>query len=64
MLLLCHHLSSAGYKDVLISQGDVRPLGVASMVRLNSYALLTLCFNPFKYEEQTALFKDPVRTAQ
>jgi hypothetical protein len=23
-----------------------------------------ICFNPFKDEAQTALFKDPVRTAQ
>jgi hypothetical protein len=39
-----HHLPSAGYKAVLISQGDVRPLGVALMIRLKDYAILTSCF--------------------
>jgi hypothetical protein len=38
-----HHLSSGRYKDLLISQGDVRPLGVALMIRLKGYALLTSC---------------------
>ena len=36
-----HHLSSTRYKDVLISQGDVRPLGVTLMIRLKDCALPT-----------------------
>ena len=36
-----HHLSSTRYKDVLISQGDVRPLGITLMIRLKDYALPT-----------------------
>jgi len=36
-----HHISSVRYNNVLISQGDERPPGVALMIRLKDYALLT-----------------------
>ena len=58
--------------SIKVSGLSCRDLKLQLASRLNTwcytptlpYALLAVINLPFKYEAQTALFKDPVRTAQ